>query len=496
MDFHIPLNSYLQKYRYKYAALYHAIHDEIITGKLKKGTKLPSTRQFAMIYEISRGIVNQVYEMLTAEGYLSSEVGKGTFIIYERKPLEENKQKHTYNIRLSDWGERLSNLNHQSMPLTSALHNEKKCIYFKIGSPDLSSFPYEAWNRCLYAQIRETAIQPIEDMNHTRGYFSLRKSISLHLLKTRGIQSTPEEIVIVNGSMQAIALCSQLLINPKDQVIVENPCYKGIHKAIQAAGGIAVPMDVEKDGIQFQMDNWQSKLAFVTPSRQYPTGVVLNLSKRQKILEWANNNNAWIIEDDYDSEFRFKGRPIEPLKVLDHQDRVIYIGTFSKTMKTELRIGYVVLPKQLVQPFYHSKQLYEPHATGIMEQRALTSFINQGLYERHLRKMTRIYQSKHLTCLNMLKSKLSHLFSFNESDAGLHIFGKWLLSDIKYDVLKQKCGEKGVFWTDSTCMGLGNHSNKQHTACFGFSHLSTEDIKTGINLIASIGETLDFIHHA
>ncbi|MFS1514861.1 PLP-dependent aminotransferase family protein [Chengkuizengella sp. SCS-71B] len=496
MDFHIPLNSYLQKYRYKYAALYHAIHDEIINGKLKKGIKLPSTRELAMSYEISRGIVNQVYEKLTAEGYLSSEIGKGTFIIYEGKPLEEKKQKHTYKIRLSDWAQRLSTLNNQSFPLTSAHHNEKKCIHFKVGSPDLSSFPFETWNRCLYAQIRETTIPSIHDTNLTEGYLPLREAISNHLLKTRGIQSTPDEVVIVNGSMQAIAICSQLLINPEDKVIVENPCYKGIHRAIQAAGGVTAPMDVEEDGIQLQMENWKAKLAFVTPSRQYPTGVVLNLSKRQKILEWAHNNNALIIEDDYDSEFRFRGRPIEPLKVLDHQDRVIYIGTFSKTMKTELRVGYVVLPKQLVQPFHQAKQLYEPHATGILEQRALTSFINQGLYERHLRKMTRIYQSKHEMCLNMLIIKLSHLFLIYESDAGLHIYGKWLLSGVKYEFLKQKCGEKGVFWTDSTNMRLESHSNKQHTACFGFSHLSLEDIRTGINLIASIGEKLEFIHHA
>ncbi|WP_160643935.1 MocR-like pyridoxine biosynthesis transcription factor PdxR [Chengkuizengella marina] len=495
MDFHIPLNRYLQKYRYKYAALYHAIHDEIVTGKLKKGIKLPSTRQLANNYEISRGIVNQVYEMLTAEGYLSSEVGKGTFIIYEGTQ-KELQPSHTYKIRISDWAQRLSKLKAHSDSVTSAYEKEKKYIHFKVGSPDLSDFPFKTWHRCLYAQIRETAAQSIHDMNHTEGYLPLRKSISHHLLKTRGIQSTPEEIIIVNGSMQAIALCSQLLINPEDKVIVENPCYKGIHQAIKAVGGISIPMNVEKDGIQLQINNWESKLVFLTPSRQYPTGVVLNLSKRQKILEWAQKNNALIIEDDYDSEFRFRGRPIEPLKVLDHQDRVIYIGTFSKTMKTELRIGYVVLPKQLVQLFHHSKQLYEPYATGILEQRALSSFINQGNYERHLRKMTRLYQSKHLMCLNMLKSKLSHLFMFNESDAGLHIYGKWLLSSEKYDILKQKCGEKGVYWTDSTNMDLSSHSHKQRTACFGFSHLSIEDIKIGINLIASIEETHHLFDHA
>ncbi|MDP5275864.1 MocR-like pyridoxine biosynthesis transcription factor PdxR [Chengkuizengella axinellae] len=490
MEFHIPFNVYLQKYRYKYAALYHAIRDALIDGKLQHGVKLPATRELAMNYEISRGIVNQVYEMLTAEGYLSSEIGRGTFVTYEAQQKEKNEQSLNCSIRLSNWGNRITQLNFASLSQTSSrIDKGISQINFKVGSPDLSSFPFQDWNRCLHAEIRQLSTESQAENCNTEGYFPLREAISRHLLKTRGVESNAENIAIVNGSMQAIALLTQLLINPKDKVIVENPCYTGIHRAIQTAGGTVLSMDIEKNGIQSDLKAWPStKLAFLTPSRQYPTGVVLNLSKRQKILEWAHQNNTWIIEDDYDSEFRYKGRPIEPLKVLDHKDRVIYIGTFSKTLRPELRIGYVVLPKSLIRPFKLAKELYETHATGLMEQKTLTSFINQGLYDRHLRKMKRLYQNKQQTCLKLLKQSLSHLFSFIESDAGLHVYGKWLLSDEKYEHFKQKCAVSGVYWADSTALDI---KNQQNSACFGFSHLSIEQIKLGIKLAAAASENLD-----
>ncbi|WP_245590505.1 PLP-dependent aminotransferase family protein [Aneurinibacillus terranovensis] len=214
----------------------------------------------------------------------------------------------------------------------------------------------------------------------------------------------------------------QQMMHPGEKVIVENPCYTGVKNAINAVGGIPVPCAVDVNGI-IPVD-WNARLLFVTPSRQYPTGTVLSLERRQAILRWASERQAVIVEDDYDSEFRHRGRPVEPLKVLDKGGRVIYIGTFSKTILPDFRVGYAVLPPSLTETFCKAQQLFEPHTPSLLEQRALTSFMNSGLYQRHLRRVRRVYSQKYEVMRHTMKEKLPHLFELVDSDAGLHIFAR------------------------------------------------------------------------
>jgi GntR family transcriptional regulator/MocR family aminotransferase len=497
MAFYLPFQTYCTRYPSKYAALYHALRDEIVGNKLKQNTKLPSSRDLADRLGISRGTVNQVYDMLIAEGYLQADVGRGTFVVYADGHVMY-EAKVGKNIELSAWGVRVSEgaedggrgkkregkadgNKEQGEKLELVGKPAGREIAFVVARPQMEQFPREQWNRGMYEQVRRMTESPQEDAHIAEGHYALREAIAVHLRRMRGIDAPPERIVIVNGSMQAIALLTQLLVNPGDPVVLERPGYQGASRAVLAAGGVPVHAPVDGQGLISQP--WNARLLFVTPSRQFPTGAVLGLERRQQLLRWAAEQGAVIVEDDYDSEFRHRGRPIEPLKVLDQEGRVVYIGTFSKTMLQDLRIGYVVLPEALHDAFVAAKRLYEPHPTGLLEQRSLAAFMASGGYERHLRRMRRVYASKFLLLQALLQEQLSTLFEWVDSDSGLHLFGWWRGDLRTYTAYAAACRAVGVTWTDA-----GNYALPAGRAgvCFGFAHLTEAEIKQGIALLRSI----------
>ncbi|KEO85182.1 PLP-dependent aminotransferase family protein [Tumebacillus flagellatus] len=476
MQFQVAWHVYIEKHRYKYLALYHALRDSIVAGSLAHGTRLPASRELADLYEISRGVVSQVYEMLTAEGYLAAEVGRGTFVSYQRDAAESDEQERP-PILLSDWGQRVTG--HR---LRDTVSGETYRYDYTIGQPLAEAFPFEEWNRALYASIREIAEIEGEPAYEPQGYRPLREAIARDLRKSRGMTVQPEDIVIVNGSSQAIALVAQLLINPGDTVVMEDPTYGGIREAISAVGGLAAGSPVDENGILVR--DWDSRLLFVTPGRQFPTGAVLSLERRQEILRWATKQNAVIVEDDYDSEFRRRGRPIEPLKVLDRHERVVYIGTFSKTMYADLRIGYVVLPSWLREPFCKARQLYEPRPTALVQQHALAKFMNNGQYERHLRRMKRLYARKHRALWTALTEKMSEVFHWVESDAGLHIFGRWKGSREQFTAFRRACLAAGVRFPDASMYYTDPEATP--AVCLGFPRLTEEELKAGVDVMHAI----------
>jgi GntR family transcriptional regulator/MocR family aminotransferase len=482
MDFQISWHLYEKRFRHKYQVLYHALRDAILAGTLPYGTKLPSSRELAQLYQISRGTVNQVYEMLAAEGYLSAKVGRGTFAAYRYQPHASSKSCEPA-IQLSDWGKRMV-----SLPLREPNVLERLArISFSLGLPDVHHFPVQEWKRLHFAQIRDMFRHQQKESFLSQGHLPLREAISQYLRRARGIDAEADDVVIVNGSMQAIALLTYILVNPGDRVIHEDPGFPGIRRSIVAAGGIPCGSPVDQEGIR--IENWDSRLLFVTPSRQFPTGVVLSLKRRQEILQWASERHAIIVEDDYDSEFRRGGKPIEPLKALDHEGRVVYIGTFSKTLLPDLRVGYVVLPAGLREPFRKARQLFEPHPTSIVEQRTIAAFMNSGMYEKHLRRMKRIYRRKHDTLLRHLQEKVAHLFAFTKSDAGLHVFARWKHTRASYLQFKNACAREGIYWTDASSYFSNGETP---AACFGFSHLTESEMEEGVEMMRQIWE--DFVN--
>jgi GntR family transcriptional regulator/MocR family aminotransferase len=480
MDFHIQYLSYMQQYKTKHLAIYHALRDAILNGQLPYKLKLPSSRELAELYLLSRGTINQVYEMLAAEGYISTSLGSGTFVAFQH---QDKLQEIIPNsaIRLSHWGKAIMK---QKLRDIKRVADPK--INFGTGLPDLHYFPHEAWSRVMYAQVREMMESLQKEAFVTQGHLPLREAIARHLLRTRGIQATAEDIVILNGSMQGIALITQLLVNPGESVVCEYPGYSGFRKVVEAARGEIIEGEVDQWGIQ--LANWPAQLIFVTPSRQFPTGVVLSLERRQALLQWAVNRAAIIVEDDYDSEFRHHGRPIEPLKVLDTQDRVVYLGTFSKTMHTDLRLGYAVVPSGLREAFLKAKQLIEPHPAAILEQRALAVFMNSGQYERHLRRMKRVYSKRYVIIYTEMNLKLQDLFDFVSSDAGLHLFAWWKGNLLEWNIYKKACEEAGVIWSQGDLAYM--EREQRASVCFGFSHLQESEIIEGVTIMRSVADDL------
>lgn len=328
----------------------------------------------------------------------------------------------------------------------------------------------------------------------TEGSLQLRQAIATRLRRERGITCEPSNIIITAGSMQAIALLTQLLLEKGKTAVIENPCYTGIPRAIHATGAQVIAQEVDRNGIVPQ--EWDGQLLFVTPTRQFPSGVVLSYERRRTLLSWASRRNAWIVEDDYDSDFRWGGRPIEPLKSLDREGRVIYVGTFSRSMCKGVRIGYAIVPDELVQPFIAAKRLYDPYPSGIAEQQALAAWMAEGGYDRHMRRMRRVYGKLEGKLRLGLEQHLGALFEVVPSDAGLHLYAKWLRSADDYRLLIQECSLWSVSWKDGSIYAVqGNNqpSSRDCSALFSFAHLDEDQINEGISRICKVAGELGWI---
>lgn len=491
MHFQLAYSSYLERYRTKIQALYHAIRDAIVGGLFVYGDKLPSSRELAAMYEISRGTVNQVYDMLTSQGYLSTMHGSGTFVAYRTELSEKIVHEHTSDrsgttYHLSAWGKRVSTSSIPASVYTQPSQNSQlpPLIDFSRYAPDLTKFPYDEWNNRLYAEVRAQendtkAAKEDQSANPTHrslGDLSLREAIAAYLRRMRGIVAQPEQIAVTAGSMQAIALLTQLLADSGDYIVAESPCYEGISLAIKAAGARLIEAGLDGQGLVPK--DWDARMLFVTPSRQFPTGEILSLERRQTLLQWASKQNAVIVEDDYDSEFRYRGVHVEPLKTLDKEDRVIYLGSFTKTLPLDVRLGYVVLPLALADVFRKAQALYEPKPINLLEQRALASFMNSGQYERHLRRMNRLYSRKFKLLFQLLTEQLSDCFDWIENDAGLHIFGWWKKDKQDYSSFAQAAKQLDVSFAEAK-------STEANEARYGiilaFAHLTEDEITEGVS---------------
>ncbi|WP_042163821.1 PLP-dependent aminotransferase family protein [Paenibacillus gorillae] len=472
----------------KTAALFQALRELIVTGTLRGGERLPSSRLLADQLELSRGLVNQVYDMLIAEGFVRTERGSGTFVAYDRPALQVSESVERAKIPLSTWAKRLNSgrqwLEAEALP---GIENGEKAIDFSISRTDASLFPWDDWRTLMFEQVRRLSEQERHESLETSGSRSLREAIAHELRRERGIVVSADDIVITNGSMYAIALLSMLLIEPGNKVVVENPSYDGIRRAVEAAGGCPVYASVDDHGIV--PEPWDARLLFVTPSRQFPTGVALDPQRRRQLLEWASIHEAVIIEDDYDSEFRWGGRPSEPLKALDYEGRVVYVGTFSKTMFRELRLGYAVVPESLREPMRLAKHWLEPRSSGVAEQRALAAFMASGLYSRHLRRQRRLYGRRLLKFREEAERHLSGLFRFKPSDAGLHLYADWAGNPDDLEQLRTQCVQEGIKWSSSKPYWIADHTGGAAPeggpagALFAFAHLNEGDIAEGLRRI-------------
>jgi len=481
----------------KHLAMYLAIREAIMEGTLSPGEKLPSTRLLAALYGLSRGSVSLAYEMLSAEGFVVTGVGQGTFVAGAEW---ESATKSAVSLngaacgidatmedaQLTKWGRRLLDLPQAAHPPIPTLEPEREeAISFVPSGLGPERFPWQEWKAEVAQQWKSLGVSGHADGHATEGSLELRKAIAGRLRRERGIPCREDDIVITSGSMQAIALLAQLLLEEGKSAVIENPCYAGIRNAVMTTGASVIAERTDGGGIVPR--DWEASVLFVTPTRHFPTGVVLSYERRQALLAWASRRGAWIVEDDYDSDFRWGGRPIEPLKSLDREGRVVYVGTFSRSMSASMRIGFAVVPKELMQPFLLAKKLYDPYPTGIAEQQALASWMSSGGYDRHMRKTRRILGKLEYKLRSSLTADLQQLFTAVPSDAGLHVYAKWEGAEEDYRRLVEECARSGAIWRDGSAYDIpfgGSLEEKAPpSALFGFAHLSEREIEEGVRRI-------------
>ena len=394
-----------------------AIKDQIHAGAHLAGERLPSTRAFAAEWGASRTTVTAAYGQLIAEGYLVSRPGARAVVAdgLRTPPARMLSSAPAEAVRsLSTFAQRLL-----ALP-PHAADRPAQVADFRYGNIAASDFPVLAWGRAMNAAgLRRTSSLRYGD---PQGSIALRIALQGYLWRARGISTTPDRIVIVNGSQQGLDLCARLLVEPGDAVVMENPGYVLARHAFLAAGGIAAPVSIDGEGIV--TDHLPpARLAYVTPSHQYPLGAVLTASRRRALVAWAVHHGACIVEDDYDGEYRYGIAPVPPLQVLA-PDSVVYVGTVSKTLSPALRLGYLVVPADLVRAFTEAKRLNDRH-TPLAEQEALADLLSTGAYERHVRAVRRRNAERRGSLLAALTEEFGPAVSIMGADAGLHVVA-WL----------------------------------------------------------------------
>lgn len=397
--------------------LYHQLYEQlrglILRGELPAETKLPPTRELARRCGIGRITVTAAYEQLQAEGYVTSQVGAGTFVT----PLPLPSAVPPPVIPLSAWGRRLQ----QITPLADASPAARPALDFGFGRAFASLFPYDIWRRLL-ARYLSTDDAILSRYGSAAGFYPLRQAVAEYLAQGRGVHCTPEQVVIISGAQQALDILTRLYLQPGDRVLLETPGYADAFDVFRLHGMKLVGVPVDDAGILAEKLNAYNpaRLLFVTPAHQFPRGGTLSLTRRLLLLQWAQKQRVLIVEDDYDSELRYQGRPPAALQGLDETGQVIYLGTFSKVLFPALRLGYIVLPPPLTSPFIQAMSLLGRGAPTLT-QAAVADFITEGQFERHVRHLREAYRERRQTLVTALQQTLGDDVHFSPDEAGLHI---------------------------------------------------------------------------
>lgn len=464
----------------------------VLAGELSPATRLPSSRALAQELGVSRNTVLLAYDQLLAEGYVVGRGGSGTYVTsaLPDTALPTDAGRESPGVppvsppRLSAYGRRL--VQAPIPPFPSSPPDGRLRHDFRYGVPTVREFPHGTWRRLLARRARAASPGSMS-YGPPEGYPPLRAAIAAYLRRARGVGCDREQVVVVNGSQQALDLTARALLDPGDRVVIEEPHYQGARLVFLAAGARLVPGPVDADGLdigRLPQEGARARLAYVTPSHQFPTGVVMSLGRRLALLEWARRADAHVIEDDYDSEYRYEGRPIEAVQGLDRAGRVIYVGTLSKVLFPALRLGYLVLPEPLVEAFRRAKWATDRH-TGTLEQEVLAEFIGDGHFERHLRRSRTRNAARRAALLDAVATHLGDRVEVVGANAGVHLL-VWLrgIAPMALAPLVRRAAGVGVGVYPVAPYYLT--PPRQAGLLLGYAALTEPEIRAGIRRLASV----------
>lgn len=377
------------------AALHLTIKQLVTAGELDYLAKLPPSRVLAARLVVSRDTVELTYAQLEAEGYIARAVGRGSFVSYQQNTLIGRELLTDNSAESAQLAESELSVHGRSLLLAAHTPHTSRSDSLTPSVPDLRLFPIDSWLQLERQAVRQGA-ERLLGYADPQGLVELREEIIDYLRRERGVKASAEQVIVVTSSQQALSLCTQVLFNPGDRVFVEEPGYQGAKKLVQSAGILAQPIGVDQSGLDIDAlirADGGGRGVYITPSHHYPLGHSLSIDRRLKLLAWAQREKAWIIEDDYDSEFNYDGLTRASLQGLDQNQRTLYIGTFSKALFPGLRIGFIIVPPQLIKPMVAAKQFQDGY-TSALPQMTLFKFIHEDFHTEHLRNMRKTYQAR------------------------------------------------------------------------------------------------------
>ncbi len=471
MDVHVSIEGRGDRSDRIYRQLRDAIHD----GRLRHGERLPPTRDLAAQLAVSRNTVGIAYERLRAEGYLASRVGSGTFVTAARPAAAAAGRRRapaSSAIRpIAAW-------RGLSDPLWTA---PRPVAYdFSVGTPDPSLFPLEQWRRFVAGELRRGILEA-GGYGDPAGLARLRVAIARHVGVARSVDAAADDVIVTSGAQQAFDLIGRVLVQPGDTVAVEEPGYPPVRQLFETMGARVVGVPVDDEGLVVDALPASARLVYVTPSHQFPLGAVMSFARRTALLDWARQTNAAIIEDDYDTEYRFADRPLDPLQSLDQDGRVIYVGTFSKTMLPALRLGFLVAPGSLLPALRNAKRLTD-WTTDYLTQAAMARFIDGGHFARHVRRATREYAARQHQVVAEMADEFDGDFRVIPSIAGLHLCVEPAHSGFDADRVVAQAATVGV-----AVQSIGRFcavEPARQGLVLGFGGIAPGDVRDGLRMLA------------
>lgn len=450
--------------------IYRQLRQAITEGRLRSGDCLPASRDLARSLRVSRTTVTVAYDRLAGEGFVVTRVGAGTYVSGHIAPESQKTRKAKVDSSLRPramW---------DFIRVSDAFAKPAK-FDFRTGLSDASLFPHETWRRLINRELRREAMS-MGVYGHSAGHRLLREAIARHIAISRGVQASLDDVTITSGAQQAIDVISRVLLEPRDEVAMEDPGYPVPRLLFESLGMRVRGVPVDEQGIVVDALPRSARLVYVTPSHQYPLGVTMSLGRRLALLDWAARNNAAIVEDDYDSEFRFEERPIEPLQTLDTAGRVIYVGSFSKTLLPILRLGFIVTPSSCTRAVHRAKYVTDWH-TSMIAQAALARFIKDGSFARHIRKMNRVYRERHEMVKNALTRDFADHLEVIPSVAGLHMAAvARSASSEEIDRIVHRAAERDVAVQSLSRFAVG--ALKRSGIIVGYGAIATMHIQEGL----------------